>query len=66
MLIGNKCDLDSERAVSYDEGLQFAEEHHLTFLETSAKTAQNVEEAFLSSARTIYEKTELNGIEWNS
>lgn len=44
MLIGNKCDLHSKRAVSFEEGEAFAREHGLIFLETSAKTAENVEE----------------------
>jgi len=56
MLIGNKCDLEQRRAVSLEEGQQFANEHGLVFLETSAKTAANVEEAFINTARKIYEK----------
>lgn len=36
-------------------GAQFASQHGLIFLETSAKTAQNVDEAFLYTARKIYE-----------
>ena len=44
MLIGNKCDLEHRRQVSPEEGKKFAEEHGLMFLETSAKTAHNVEE----------------------
>ena len=56
MLIGNKVDLDSRRAVSYEEGEKFAKEHGLIFLETSAKTAANVEEAFIQTARMIHEK----------
>ena len=56
MLIGNKVDLDSRRAVSYEEGEKFAKEHGLIFLETSAKTAANVEEAFIQTARLIHEK----------
>lgn len=56
MLIGNKCDLDPRRAVSLEEGQGFANEHQLVFLETSAKTAANVEEAFINTARKIYEK----------
>ncbi|EER16120.1 RAB-2,4,14, putative [Perkinsus marinus ATCC 50983] len=54
MLIGNKCDLE-RREVSYDEGAKFARDNNLIFLEASAKTAQNVEEAFLQTARKIYE-----------
>jgi Ras-related protein Rab-2A len=44
MLIGNKSDLDHRRAVSYKEGEQFAEQNGLIFLETSAKSAANVEQ----------------------
>lgn len=44
MLIGNKCDLEGTRAVSREEGEQFAREHGLIFMEASAKNAQNVEE----------------------
>ena len=44
MLIGNKSDLEHRRAVSFEEGQQFATEHGLVFLETSAKTAANVED----------------------
>ncbi|KAG8082321.1 hypothetical protein GUJ93_ZPchr0014g46503 [Zizania palustris] len=56
MLIGNKCDLSHRRAVSYEEGEKFAKEHGLVFMEASAKTAQNVEEAFIKTARAIYKK----------
>ena len=44
MLIGNKCDLDARRQVSTEEGDRFAKENGLIFMETSAKTAFNVEE----------------------
>ncbi|KAG6743464.1 hypothetical protein POTOM_052156 [Populus tomentosa] len=56
MLIGNKSDLAHRRAVSTEEGEQFAKEHGLIFMEASAKTAQNVEEAFIKTAATIYKK----------
>ena len=56
MLIGNKSDLESRRQVSKEEGENFAREHNLFYLETSAKTAANVEEAFVSTAKDIYEK----------
>ena len=56
MLIGNKSDLASKRAVSIEEGRNFAAEHGLIFLETSAKTADHVEDAFLQTASHIYEK----------
>ena len=44
MLIGNKCDLDARRQVSFEEGERLAKENGLIFTETSAKTAFNVEE----------------------
>lgn len=58
MLIGNKSDLDNKRAVTFDEGRKFAEENGLIFMETSAKTAENVDAAFLETAREIYHKVE--------
>lgn len=56
MLIGNKSDLDSRREVRKEEGETFARENGLIFMETSAKTASNVEEAFINTAREIHEK----------
>jgi len=64
MLIGNKNDLEHKRAVTYEEGKKFAEENGLIFNETSAKTAQNVEDAFLKTAELIYDKVKSgSGIE---
>ncbi|KCV70838.1 Ras-like protein Rab-2A [Fonticula alba] len=56
MLIGNKSDLESRRAVPREEGEAFARQHGLFFLETSAKTAANVETAFQQTALDIYDK----------
>ncbi|KAL4483919.1 hypothetical protein ABPG72_013925 [Tetrahymena utriculariae] len=56
ILVGNKCDLEQDRQVSYEEGEKFAKEHDLVYLEVSAKTAYNVEEAFKQTAKMIYEK----------
>jgi Ras-related protein Rab-2A len=47
ILIGNKCDLSDRRAVSYEEGESFAKTHGLFFMESSAKTAHNVDEVML-------------------
>lgn len=54
MLIGNKSDLEHRRAVSTDEGREFAQKHGLIFMETSAKTAANVENAFIDTATQIH------------
>jgi len=46
VLVGNKIDRFNEREVSYEEGKAYAQELGCPFVETSAKTAQNVAEAF--------------------
>nr|CCC96022.1 unnamed protein product [Trypanosoma congolense IL3000] len=58
MLIGNKCDLEAKRQVSREEGEVFAARNNLVFMETSAKTAHNVDDAFLKTAAMIYENVE--------
>ncbi|CAL4996445.1 unnamed protein product [Urochloa decumbens] len=58
VLVGNKCDLSDRRAVSYEEGERFAKKHGLFFMEASAKTAHNVEEAFVVAARAVCRKIE--------
>jgi hypothetical protein len=42
--------------VKKEEGETFARENGLVFMETSAKTAANVEEAFIDTAKEIYRK----------
>ena len=46
MLVGNKSDLKHLRAVPTEEAKQFASENNLSFIETSALDASNVELAF--------------------
>lgn len=46
MLVGNKCDLTETRAVTEDEGVEFAKSKDLMFIETSARDSTNVQEAF--------------------
>ena len=55
MLIGNKSDLEHRRVVSTEEGREFAERNGLVFLETSAKSAENVELAFIKTAQHIHD-----------
>eukprot|EP01013_Petalomonas_cantuscygni_P038163 TRINITY_DN69208_c0_g1_i1.p2 TRINITY_DN69208_c0_g1~~TRINITY_DN69208_c0_g1_i1.p2 ORF type:complete len:217 (+),score=39.81 TRINITY_DN69208_c0_g1_i1:205-855(+) len=63
ILIGNKSDLEARRQVSTAEGQAFAAEHGLLFIETSAKTAENVDAAFLQSAEAIYRKIQSNELD---
>lgn len=46
VLVGNKIDLKDQRKVSTEEGKQFADELNIPFLEVSAKTQENIDEAF--------------------
>lgn len=58
MLVGNKADLESKRDVSKEEAQNFAAQHGITYIETSAKTAANVDAAFIQTAQQIYDKVE--------
>jgi len=58
VLVGNKCDMVNERKVTTKEAQEFADQLNLEFLETSAKNATNVEEAFSKMANSIKEKLE--------
>lgn len=46
ILVGNKCDLVDQRVVSTEEGENLAQELGLTYLETSARSGENVNDAF--------------------
>jgi len=60
ILVGCKRDLaqggGGYREVSVEEAQALAEYHHIPFLETSAKTGLNVEEAFTVISQQIYDK----------
>ncbi|KAL1848091.1 Rab GTPase ypt31 [Paecilomyces lecythidis] len=54
MLVGNKSDLRHLRAVPTEEAKQFASDNNLSFIETSALDASNVELAFQNILTEIY------------
>ena len=54
MLIGNKTDLKHLRAVATEDAQSYAEKEGLSFIETSALEATNVEKAFQTILAEIY------------
>ncbi|KAF8018880.1 hypothetical protein BT93_H3694 [Corymbia citriodora subsp. variegata] len=54
MMAGNKSDLNHLRAVQGDDGQALAEKEGLSFLETSALDATNIEKAFQTILTEIY------------
>ncbi|PPD66757.1 hypothetical protein GOBAR_DD36360 [Gossypium barbadense] len=54
MLVGNKCDLGSLRAVPTEDAQEFAQRENLFFMETSALESTNVETAFFTVLTEIY------------
>ncbi|THH11863.1 hypothetical protein EW145_g377 [Phellinidium pouzarii] len=56
LLVGNKSDLASKKVVEYSVANEFAGTLGIPFLETSAKTSVNVEQAFLTMAREIKQR----------
>lgn len=56
ILVGNKSDLEDEHEVSFEEATKFAEDNQILFLECSALSGDNVEQAFMAAAHQIHEK----------
>ncbi|KAE8697375.1 Ras-related protein RABA4a [Hibiscus syriacus] len=54
ILIGNKSDLENQRAVLTDDAKEFAQKEGLFFFETSALESTNVETAFLTVLTEIF------------
>jgi len=53
VVLGNKCDLEDQRKVLYDDGKSYADEVNAIFMETSAKTGKNIEEVFFEIGRAL-------------
>ncbi|KTG33734.1 hypothetical protein cypCar_00034695 [Cyprinus carpio] len=57
MLLGNKSDMASARVIRREEGEKLAREYGVIFLETSAKTGLNVDEAFMTVAKELVRRS---------
>lgn len=53
VIVGNKADLESQRAVTKEEGEELAKKLGVPFFETSAHTGQNTDDVFLTIAKEI-------------
>jgi len=57
ILIGNKCDLEDERVVGKDQGLNLARQFsNCAFMETSAKAKIGVNDIFFDLVRQINQR----------
>ncbi|CAK5099977.1 unnamed protein product [Meloidogyne enterolobii] len=59
-LVGNKVDLGHQRKVRADEGRQLAKDYDIPFIETSAKSGQNVSEMFFDLTTRLLNAVEAN------
>ena len=56
ILVGNKCDLNDKRQVPKIKGQQLADSYGIPFLETSAKSNENINKLFEDSTKAFIEK----------
>lgn len=66
LLVGNKADLTGSKVVDYETAKHFADQLNIPFLETSAKDATNVEQAFLTMAKQIKDRMGASAIQNNA
>ena len=56
ILVGNKCDLEKERIISNEEGIELSKKFNLQFFEVSNKTNKNIEESGNAIIKLIIER----------
>lgn len=61
LLVGNKSDRTADKVVTEAQAKEFADELGIPFIETSAKSSKNVEEAFLTMAGELIRQRDSRG-----
>ena len=62
ILVGNKCDLEHQRAVTKEQGNEMALKYGIKYVETSAKDTINIEELFVDTAKNLMAKQQSSKI----
>ena len=56
VLVGNKCDLTTQKVVEYNTGKEFADNFAIPFLETSARSSTNIKDVFVTITTDIQKR----------
>jgi small GTP-binding protein len=57
VIVANKVDLDDSRVVTTEEGRVYAKEHGYLYVESSALTGENVEDAFVALCTSMIDSS---------
>ena len=60
LLVGCKLDLAAQRQVGMEEVFDYGAAHGIHFIETSAKSGENVEDAFQTITQDVYNKIQVS------
>jgi GTPase SAR1 family protein len=55
IIVGNKCDCETKRQVSYNEAQKFCDERQFVYIETSAKNGTNITKLFQTITNALFE-----------